>query len=66
MNLEGENPSSEMASRWSVGVKILLKALRDRVLRSDVSALCVLAAFPHRGVGLVGISRPRKKTEEVF
>lgn len=65
MSLEGENPSSEMASTWSVGAKSLLKALRDKVLRSDVSALCVLAAA-HLGVGMVGISRPRKKTEEVF
>ena len=49
MSLEGENPSSEMASTWSVGANSLLKALRDRVLRSDVSALCVLAASHHRG-----------------
>jgi len=65
MSLEGENPSSEMASTWSVGAKSLLKTLRDRVLRSDVSAFCVLAAFPV-GVGMAGFSRPRKKTEEVF
>lgn len=65
MSLEGENPFGEMASTWSVGVSSLLKALRDRVLRSDASALCVLAAFPF-GVGMAGISRPRKKTKEVF
>ena len=44
MDLEGDRRSREMAGTRSVGVKFLRKALRDRVLRSDAVALCVLAA----------------------
>jgi len=55
-----------MAGTWSAGVKILLEALRDRVLRSDAIALCVSAAPAYVGVRLVGMSRLRNQIEEVF